>query len=57
MSLARGDLSTFVTRPISAGIISLCVLLIALQIYMRIKRPKILPNPGSGMTQLGTPGE
>jgi putative tricarboxylic transport membrane protein len=37
MLIARGDLSVFVTRPISALFIALCVLLIASQIYFRLR--------------------
>ena len=36
MLIARGDFSVFVTRPISAFFIALCVLLIASQIYFRL---------------------
>lgn len=39
MMISRGDLGVFVERPISAAFIALCVLLIALQIYVRV-RPK-----------------
>jgi putative tricarboxylic transport membrane protein len=35
MLIARGDLSVFVTRPISAVFIAMCVMLIASQIYFR----------------------
>ena len=37
--ISRGDLGVFVERPISAVFIGLCVLLIALQVYVRL-RPK-----------------
>ncbi|KQW21577.1 hypothetical protein ASC80_15030 [Afipia sp. Root123D2] len=39
MLLSRGDLAVFVERPISAAFLGLCVLLIGLQIYARL-RPK-----------------
>jgi TctA family transporter len=42
MLIARGDLTVFVTRPISAVFIGLCVLLIGSQIYFRLR------GPGSG---------
>jgi hypothetical protein len=38
MLIARGDLSVFVTRPISAVFIAMCVILIASQIYFRLRR-------------------
>jgi putative tricarboxylic transport membrane protein len=40
MLIARGDFSVFVTRPISAFFIALCVLLIATQIYIRLCAPR-----------------
>jgi TctA family transporter len=39
MLISRGDIGVFIERPISAVFIALCVLLIALQIYVRL-RPK-----------------
>jgi len=39
MLIPRGDFSVFVTRPISAFFIALCVLLIATQIYIRLRAP------------------
>src|SRR5512147_280220 len=39
MLISRGDIGVFVERPISAVFIALCVLLIATQIYVRM-RPK-----------------
>src|SRR5262245_53841095 len=38
--ISRGDMAVFVERPISAVFIGLCVLLIALQIYVRLRGPK-----------------
>jgi TctA family transporter len=38
MVLSRGDLMTFINRPISAVFIALCVFLIVAQIYARLRR-------------------
>ena len=43
MLIARGDLTVFVERPISAVFIGLCVLLIAGQIYVRLRQSKANP--------------
>ncbi len=40
MTISRGDIFTFVERPISAIFITLCVLLIAAQIWVRIRKTK-----------------
>jgi putative tricarboxylic transport membrane protein len=40
MLIARGDLTVFLERPISAVFIGLCVLLIAGQIFVRLRKPK-----------------
>src|SRR5499427_4250311 len=40
MLISRGDILVFLERPISAVFIGLCVLLIALQIYVRIRGSK-----------------
>jgi putative tricarboxylic transport membrane protein len=40
MLIARGDMSVFVTRPISAFFVGMCVLLIGAQIYFRLRGPK-----------------
>jgi TctA family transporter len=37
MLISRGDLAVFVERPISAVFIAICVILIAGQIYFRLK--------------------
>ncbi len=50
MLISRGDISTFVTRPISAVFIALCVILIGAQIYMRLRGPKQSPLAPIGMT-------
>jgi len=42
MLISRGDLMTFIDRPISAAFLALSVLLIALQIYVRL-RPRKAP--------------
>jgi putative tricarboxylic transport membrane protein len=46
MLIARGDFSVFVTRPISAVFVGMCVLLIGVQIWVRIRGEK-LPKIGS----------
>ena len=38
--ISRGDMATFIERPISAAFIGLCVLLIGAQIYVRMRGPK-----------------
>jgi putative tricarboxylic transport membrane protein len=38
--ISRGDLATFVDRPLSAFFLGVCVLLIAMQIWVRLKRKK-----------------
>src|ERR1700730_1907576 len=40
MLISRGDLLTFVERPISAVFVGLCVLLIGVQLYVRLKGGK-----------------
>jgi putative tricarboxylic transport membrane protein len=35
--ISRGDLMTFIDRPISAAFLAVCVLLIAGQIYVRLR--------------------
>lgn len=47
MLLSRGDIFVFVERPISAVFIGLCVLLLALQVWVRLRPSgrKILPVP------------
>jgi TctA family transporter len=40
MLISRGDIAVFVERPISVVFIGLCVLLIVLQIYVRLRGPK-----------------
>jgi putative tricarboxylic transport membrane protein len=45
--ISRGNLGVFVERPISAVFVGLCVLLIALQVYVRLrpKKPRTIPQP------------
>ena len=43
MLISRGDIAVFVERPISAVFIALCVLLIGLQIYVRLRPKKAVP--------------
>jgi len=40
MLISRGDIAVFVERPISAVFVGLCVLLIALEIYVRLRGAK-----------------
>jgi TctA family transporter len=42
MLISRGDALVFVKHPISAVFVFLCVLLIVMQIYVRLKKPKAL---------------
>jgi TctA family transporter len=37
MLISRGDLLVFIERPISAVFVALCVLLIAVQIFVRVR--------------------
>jgi TctA family transporter len=48
MLIARGDISVFVTRPISAVFVGLCAILIAMQIYVRLRGSKKEPEAGTG---------
>jgi len=43
--LSRGDITVFVTRPISAFFLAVCVLLIGAQIYVRLKNRKAEGGP------------
>ena len=40
MLISRGDLGTFVERPISALFVAMCVILIAVQLYFRLRPSK-----------------
>jgi putative tricarboxylic transport membrane protein len=48
MLIARGDITVFVTRPISAVFVGMCVILIASQIYVRLRGAKGGPTVGTG---------
>ncbi len=48
MLIARGDFSVFVTRPISAVFVGLCVILVGSQILIRLRSSKGKPKIGSG---------
>jgi putative tricarboxylic transport membrane protein len=60
MLISRGDLLTFIERPISAFFLTICVILIGAQIYVWLRKPKILAEekaieaqlPRSGYTEL-----
>ena len=43
--ISRGDLSTFVERPISAVFLALCVLLVGAQLYVRWRGPRVKEPP------------
>ncbi|HTQ83645.1 MAG TPA: tripartite tricarboxylate transporter permease, partial [Pseudolabrys sp.] len=51
MLISRGDLAVFVERPISAVFIALCVLLIGVQIYVRMRGKPPIDVP-SGMESM-----
>jgi putative tricarboxylic transport membrane protein len=46
MLISRGDFAVFIERPISAAFIALCVLLIGLQVYVRLRGKKRNAIPG-----------
>ena len=46
LTLAHGDLGTFVERPISAVFLALCVALIGMQFWVRLKKPRLPAPPG-----------
>jgi putative tricarboxylic transport membrane protein len=52
--ISRGDLTTFVQRPISAFFLAICVLLIAAQIYVWLRKPKILAEEKAIEAQVPT---
>ena len=52
MLISRGDLAVFIERPISAVFIALCVLLIGVQIYVRMRGGKPPIEVPSGMESL-----
>jgi TctA family transporter len=40
--ISRGDLMTFIDRPISAFFLFICVVLILAQIYVWLRKPKVV---------------
>jgi TctA family transporter len=44
MLISRGDFLVFVERPISAFFLFLCLVLIVAQIYVRLRKPKVLAD-------------
>jgi hypothetical protein len=44
MLIGRGDLTVFIERPISAVFVGLSVLLIVAQIYVWLRKPKIIAS-------------
>jgi putative tricarboxylic transport membrane protein len=42
MLISRGDVLVFVKHPISAFFLFMCAVLILAQIYVRLKKPKIV---------------
>ncbi len=40
--ISRGDLMTFIERPISAFFLLICVVLIVAQVYVWLRKPKII---------------
>jgi len=45
MLLSHGDFRIFIERPISAAFVALCVILIAVQMYFRLRPPKTVVVP------------
>src|SRR6202165_4844782 len=52
--ISRGDLMTFIERPISAFFLTICVLLIVAQIYVWLRKPKILAEEKAIEAQVPT---
>jgi TctA family transporter len=52
MLISRGDLAVFVERPISAVFVGLCVLLIVLQIYVRLRPKKKEPGASPAVLEV-----
>ena len=52
--ISRGDLTTFIERPISAFFLLICVVLIAAQIYVWLRKPKILAEEKAIEAQVPT---
>jgi putative tricarboxylic transport membrane protein len=55
MLIARGDFTVFVTRPISAVFVGLCLLLIGTQLYVRMRGGKGGTGAGAGHTDASPP--
>ena len=52
--ISRGDLLTFVERPISAFFLFICVVLITAQIYVWLRKPKIIAEEQAIEAQVRT---
>jgi TctA family transporter len=57
MLISRGDVLVFAKHPISAFFLFMCVVLIAAQIYVRVRKPKALASVDAAERELerGTP--
>jgi TctA family transporter len=55
MLISRGDLKVFIERPISAAFLAICVLLIAGQIYVWLRKPKPTAEDKAVEAQLASP--
>jgi TctA family transporter len=52
--ISRGDLMTFIERPISAFFLLICVVLIVAQIYVWLRKPKIVAEERAIEAQVPT---
>jgi putative tricarboxylic transport membrane protein len=52
--ISRGDLTTFIDRPISAFFLLICVVLIVAQIYVWLRKPKIIAEEQAIQAQVPT---
>src|SRR6202451_458404 len=52
--ISRGDLMTFIERPISAFFLFICVVLISAQIYVWLRKPKIVQEEKAIESQVPT---
>jgi putative tricarboxylic transport membrane protein len=64
MLISRGDVLVFVERPISAFFLFLCVVLLLAQIYVRLRKPRVLaalnvvgPETAQGKVMLESPAK
>ncbi|MBK4738685.1 hypothetical protein JJB74_29070 [Noviherbaspirillum sp. DKR-6] len=58
--LSRGDLSIFVTRPISAAFMAVCTLLVLVQVFFWLRakaRPKARPQRSPTAATVAEPNE